>query len=81
MTPAFGSHVRKTVSAPHCNKPAITAVPRRTAVSVYATTIALALSGIVLGVTPGWRIGAAIVTAWAIVLVVLGRRLARVPQL
>jgi len=55
--------------------------PRRTAVYVYATTIALALSGIVLGVTPGWRFGLAIVVAWAIVLVVLGRRLARVPQL
>ncbi len=55
--------------------------PRRTAVSVYATTIALALSGIVLGITPGWRFGAALVVAWAIVLVVLGRRLARVPQL
>jgi UDP-GlcNAc:undecaprenyl-phosphate GlcNAc-1-phosphate transferase len=55
--------------------------PRRTAISVYATTIALALSGIVLGITPGWRFGAALVVAWAIVLVVLGRRLARVPQL
>jgi UDP-GlcNAc:undecaprenyl-phosphate GlcNAc-1-phosphate transferase len=53
--------------------------PRRTAVFVYATTIALALSGIALGVNPGWTSGVPLVLAWALVLFIVGRRLARVP--
>jgi UDP-GlcNAc:undecaprenyl-phosphate GlcNAc-1-phosphate transferase len=55
--------------------------PRRTAVFVYATTTALALTGILLGINPGWAIGVPLVVAWAIVLTLVGRRLARVPQL
>jgi hypothetical protein len=55
--------------------------PRRTAAFVYATTIALALSGIALGLLPGWTFGVPLLFAWAIVLVLIGRRLARVPQL
>ncbi len=55
--------------------------PRRTAAFVYATTIALALTGIALGVNPGWTFGVPLVVAWAIVLTVIGRRLSRVPQL
>jgi UDP-GlcNAc:undecaprenyl-phosphate GlcNAc-1-phosphate transferase len=55
--------------------------PRRTAAFVYATTIALALTGILLGVNPGWTIGVPLVVAWAVVLTLVGRRLARVPQL
>jgi UDP-GlcNAc:undecaprenyl-phosphate GlcNAc-1-phosphate transferase len=53
--------------------------PRRTAALVYATTIALALTGILLGTSPGWPFGVALVLAWGAVLMVLGRRLARVP--
>ncbi|MGH7726472.1 MAG: MraY family glycosyltransferase [Candidatus Eiseniibacteriota bacterium] len=55
--------------------------PRRTAVSVYATTAALALSGIWLGMHPGARYAVPIVLLWAIVLSFAGRRLARIPQL
>lgn len=55
--------------------------PRRTAVSVYATTAALALSGVVLGLNPGPRTAVPLVAAWAIVLLWAGGRLARVPRM
>jgi len=54
--------------------------PRRTAAIVYATTLALALTGILLGVNPGWPFGLALVLGWGVVLMLLGRRLARVPR-
>ncbi|MEP7027628.1 MAG: MraY family glycosyltransferase, partial [Candidatus Eisenbacteria bacterium] len=55
--------------------------PRRTALWVYAATTVLALSGVVLGVNPGARFAIPLVLGWTIILVVVGRRLARVPQL
>ena len=55
--------------------------PRRTAVFVYAASIALALTGIALGVNPGWTFGVPLVLAWLLVLSFVGRRLSRVPQL
>jgi UDP-GlcNAc:undecaprenyl-phosphate GlcNAc-1-phosphate transferase len=55
--------------------------PRRTAVYVYAMTAALAASGIWLGSHPGARYAIPLVLAWGIVLTIIGRRLARVPQL
>jgi len=55
--------------------------PRRTAMSVYATTAALALSGVALGMNPGARFAIPLVFGWAIVLSWIGRRLSRVPKL
>jgi UDP-GlcNAc:undecaprenyl-phosphate GlcNAc-1-phosphate transferase len=55
--------------------------PRRTAVSVYATTAALALSGVVLGFNPGAKFAIPLVVVWAIVLAWVGRRLASIPRL
>lgn len=55
--------------------------PRRTAVWVYATTAVLALSGVVLGMNPGAAFAIPLVVGWAIVLLFVGRRLARVPHL
>jgi UDP-GlcNAc:undecaprenyl-phosphate GlcNAc-1-phosphate transferase len=55
--------------------------PRRTALGVYVTTIVLALSGVALGVNPGARFAIPLVLGWAMVLFLVGRRLARVPQL
>jgi UDP-GlcNAc:undecaprenyl-phosphate/decaprenyl-phosphate GlcNAc-1-phosphate transferase len=55
--------------------------PRRTAVWVYATTAVLALSGVVLGMNPGATFAIPLVVGWAIVLLIVGRRLARVPHL
>jgi UDP-GlcNAc:undecaprenyl-phosphate GlcNAc-1-phosphate transferase len=55
--------------------------PRRTAVSVYVTTAALALSGVALGMNPGARFAIPLVLVWAIVLSWIGRRLSRVPRL
>jgi UDP-GlcNAc:undecaprenyl-phosphate GlcNAc-1-phosphate transferase len=55
--------------------------PRRTAFYVYAMTAALAASGIWLGSHPGARYAIPLVLAWAIVLTIIGRRLAREPQL
>lgn len=54
--------------------------PRRTAAFVYAATSALALTGIGLGMNPGWTSGLLLVVAWTIVLFLVGRRLARVPH-
>jgi len=55
--------------------------PRRTALWVYATTAALALSGVALGFHPGARFAIPLVLVWAAVLAWLGGRLARVPRL
>ena len=55
--------------------------PRRTALWVYLTTVVLALSGVALGVSPGARFAIPLVVGWAVVLFLVGRRLARVPQL
>jgi UDP-GlcNAc:undecaprenyl-phosphate GlcNAc-1-phosphate transferase len=54
---------------------------RRTAVWVYAATALLALSGVLLGYSPGATFAIPLVVFWAIVLLIVGRRLARVPQL
>lgn len=54
---------------------------RRTAGWVYATTAALALSGVALGANPGAAFALPLVIGWVIVLLLIGRRLARVPQL
>jgi UDP-GlcNAc:undecaprenyl-phosphate GlcNAc-1-phosphate transferase len=55
--------------------------PRRTAVSVYATTAVLALSGVVLGMHPGAAFAIPLVLVWGAVLLWTGRRLSRVPKL
>jgi UDP-GlcNAc:undecaprenyl-phosphate GlcNAc-1-phosphate transferase len=55
--------------------------PRRTAFYVYAMTAALAGSGIWLGSHPGARYAIPLVVAWGILLTIIGRRLARSPQL
>jgi len=55
--------------------------PRRAAMSVYATTAVLALSGVVLGMNPGARFAIPLVLVWAVVLGWVGRRLSRVPKL
>lgn len=55
--------------------------PRRTAALVYATTAALALSGIWLGMHPGARYAIPLVLVWALVLGIVGRKLSRIPQL
>jgi UDP-GlcNAc:undecaprenyl-phosphate GlcNAc-1-phosphate transferase len=55
--------------------------PRRTAASVYGITAALATSGILLGLNPGWQFGALLVVVWGLVLFFAGRGLARVPRL
>ena len=55
--------------------------PRRTALWLYAMTVALAASGIWLGMHPGVRYAIPLVTGWGLVLAVLGRRLARIPQM
>jgi UDP-GlcNAc:undecaprenyl-phosphate GlcNAc-1-phosphate transferase len=53
--------------------------PRRTAMSVYAATGVLALSGVWLGMHPGAQYAIPLVLFWAVVLSWLGLRLARVP--
>jgi len=55
--------------------------PRRTAVFVYATTAALALSGVVLGMNPGAAFAIPLVVVWAVLLTFAGWKLARIPQL
>jgi UDP-GlcNAc:undecaprenyl-phosphate GlcNAc-1-phosphate transferase len=55
--------------------------PRRTAMSVYAATGVMALSGVALGMNPGARFAVPLVLVWAIVLSWVGRRLSRVPKL
>jgi UDP-GlcNAc:undecaprenyl-phosphate GlcNAc-1-phosphate transferase len=55
--------------------------PRRAAMSVYATTAALALSGVLLGMNPGARFAIPLVLAWTLILSWIGRRLSRVPKL
>jgi UDP-GlcNAc:undecaprenyl-phosphate/decaprenyl-phosphate GlcNAc-1-phosphate transferase len=53
----------------------------RTAMWVYAATALMALSGVLLGFSPGATFAIPLVAGWAIVLIIVGRRLARVPQL
>lgn len=55
--------------------------PRRAALSVYATTAVLALSGVALGMNPGARFAIPLVIVWAVVLGWIGRRLSRIPKL
>ena len=51
------------------------------ALRVYAITAALAASGIFLGLQPGGRVAVPLLLVWGLLLAILGRHLARVPQL
>jgi len=51
------------------------------ALRVYAITAVLAASGIFLGLQPGGRVAVPLVLVWGLLLALLGRRLARIPQL
>ncbi len=55
--------------------------PRRTAAAVYLATALLGLSGLSLGMNPGAAFAIPLVAGWTIVLLLAGRRLARVPKL
>lgn len=55
--------------------------PRRTAVLVYGTTAALAISGVLLGLNPGAQFAIPLVGVWTVMLLWAGGRLARVPRM